>query len=285
VAAGAACGLAVACEYDAALMAGGVLVAACFSSFRRAGCLVLGAIPMVSLIPIYNWICLGTPFSLSYGHEAVFTQMHTGFYGVYLPNLANFFDLLLRPERGLFLWTPFLLLSFFGYARLRARSRSLFWLCCLVPILHLVLMSGYYTTLAGSTLGARFLAPLLPLLILPAGTGASRAPRFALVSAFWSVAAMGGATLVEARLPNQLDNPLWQFYLPEFLAGHFTHNLGQAIGLRGWWSMAPMLLVVCGGIWHVWRSLGKNDSTIERPQTQGKAAHEKDVGKAKNESF
>ena len=149
----------------------------------------------------------------------------------------------------MFFWTPFLLLSFLGCARLHVKSRALFWLCYLVPLMQEVIMSGYWTTTAGNTLGARFLTPLLPLLILPAGIAASRAPRLGVALAVWSIAVTGGATLVDARLPADCDNPLLQFYTPEFLAGHFTHNLGEVVGLAGWWSMAPILLLVFGGIW------------------------------------
>ena len=263
--AGTACGLAIACEYDTALVASGILAVTCASSLRRGGRVVLGAVPAVLLIPWNNWICLGSIFKLPYGHVAVVTQMYKGFYGIHYPDLDKLSHLLFSPERGLFVWTPFLLLSFFGYARLYGKSRPLFWLCYLVPLMQEVIMSGYWTTTAGNTLGARFLTPLLPLLILPAGMAASRAPWLGVAAALWSIAATGGATLVDAGLPVDRDNPLLQFYAPEFLAGHFTHNLGEVVGLEGWWSMAPVLLAVFGGIWYVWRCLDGNEAVDQNP--------------------
>lgn len=267
VLAGTACGVAIACEYDAALAAGGLLAVVCASSLRRGGGVVLGAVPAVLLIPWNNWVCLGSIFKLPYGHVAVVMQMYKGFYGVHYPDVGNLVHLLFSPERGLFFWTPFLMLVFFGYAGLYGRSRPLFWLCYLVPLMQEVIMSGYWTTTAGNTLGARFLTPLLPLLILPAGIAASRAPWLGVALAVWSIAVTGGATLVNARLPTGCDNPLLQYYAPKFLAGHFTHNVGEVVGLQGWWSMAPILLLVFGGIWYVWRCLGGNE-----PMDQDSAA-------------
>jgi hypothetical protein len=251
--AGAACGLAIACEYDAALVAGGILAMTLFQSLKRGGLVILGALPMVSLIPLYNWACLGSPLAMPYQHQAVFTQMHTGFYGIHFPDASNLIYLLFGPEQGLFFWTPFFLLAFFGYPLLHARSKPLFWVCYLVPLVQEIVMSGYYTITAGSTLGTRFFAPLVPLLILPAGLAAVKVPKIGLYLAFGSVIAMGGATVVDASLPANLSDPLLQFYLPELWAGHYTSNLGFVLGLQGHWSMVPLLIAASAGLWFVWR--------------------------------
>jgi hypothetical protein len=257
LAGGAACGMAIACEYDAALVTGGMLAVILASSFRRSCRLALGAVPPLLLIPFYNWVCMGNPFSLPYGHEVVFTQMHNGFYGIHLPDADNFAHLLFSPERGLFFWTPFLLLAFPGYYFIFKKSRSLFWLCYWVPLLHVMILSGYYTREAGNTLGARLLAPILPLLILPAGMAAARARWAAIPLAIFSIASMGGATLINSQLPQVLDNPLFDDYIPELLKGNFTLTLGEVMGLSPPWSILPLVIVIIPGMVYVWRQAGK----------------------------
>jgi hypothetical protein len=111
---GMACGLAIACEYDAALVAGGILAVVFADNIQRGYRLILGASSPLLLIPLYNWVCLGNPFSLPYAHETYFTDMHKGFYGIHLPDIGNFAHLMVSPERGLFFWTPFLFLAFPG---------------------------------------------------------------------------------------------------------------------------------------------------------------------------
>jgi hypothetical protein len=261
VIAGASCGLAIACEYSAALVSGGIVAAVLSCSLRRTCQMVLGAIPPLMLIPIYNWICLGNPFALPYGYESHFTQMNKGFYGIHLPELDNAFHLLFSRERGLFFWTPFLLLAVPGYFGLYAISRRLFWLCYFVPLIQVIVMSGNFNMKAGLTLGPRYIAPMLALLILPAGIAARKAPWVAVPLAILSVVITGGATLVTAHLPSGFGNPLFNFYMPEFLAGHFTHNLGELIGLKEHWSVAPPLLLVSLGIWYLWYHLADRNMT------------------------
>jgi hypothetical protein len=265
--AGTACGMAIASEYSVALVAGGILITVSFSSWRRALYVILGAIPPLLLIPVYDWICLGNPFTLTYSHEAVFTQNEHGFYGIHLPSLNNLFELLLSPRQGLFFWTPFLLLAFVGFPILYAKSRSLFWLCYVVPLIQELIMSGYYTIAAGNLLGSRFLAPILPLLILPASIGATKLPRIAVLLALASVALTGTATVIDAKLPAGDENPFFHFYVPQFLAGNFTYNLGEAIGLKGFLSIAPLLIVVSAGVWFLWRECApaRNETCSNAP--------------------
>jgi hypothetical protein len=251
--AGAACGIAIASEYSAALVAAGILAVITFFSWKRAANIILGAIPPLLLILVYNWVCVGNPFSLTYSHEDVFTENERGFYGIHWPNVNNLFALLFNPRHGLFFWTPFLLLVYVGYPALYRVSQPIFWLCYLVPLIHVLVMSGYYTVTAGDMLGERLLAPILPLLILPAGIGARQIPWIALLLGVVSIVMMGTATLIDAKLPPKLDGSFVNFYITQFVAGSFTHNIGEAVGLRGFWSILPLILVVLAGVWYLWR--------------------------------
>ncbi len=247
---GFACGLAIACEYDSALVVGGIVIVLLLRNCNRASAAITGAVPPLLLIPIYNWICLGTPFSLPYGHEAIFKEMNTGLYGIHYPQTENCIWLLFSPQRGLFFWTPFLLLAFIGYPFLYRSSPSLFWLCYLLPILQVVVMSGYYTVNAGQTLGPRFLSPIVPLLIIPAGIAAAKLPWIGFPCAILSIIEMAGATMVDARSPalaTVLDDKVITYYILEFQKGTVSHNLGALIGLKPHWQMVPLILTIVVG--------------------------------------
>lgn len=265
---GFACGLAIACEYEAALVAGGILAVILLSKIKRGLRLMLGAIPSLLLIPIYDWICTGNPLSLPYSHEVVFKGMHQGFFGIHSPDTGNAFELLFSPTRGLFFWSPFLLLALVGYPTLYSKSRRLLFLCYWVPFFQVLIISGYFFIRGGSTLGPRFLSPIVPLLILPAAIGNSRLPRVGSILAAASIAATGIGTLIDARPPG--ENPLVDFYFPQFLKGHFTHNFGEFVGLKGFWSIMP--LIFFGAAVIVWCLLqmpgktAKNESIINSPR-------------------
>jgi hypothetical protein len=240
---GFACGWAIACEYDAALVTGGILALVFVTSVKRGFRLVSGSIPPLLLIPIYNWLCMEAPWTIPYSHEAVFTQMHNGFFGIHFPNFDRMVFMLLSPERGLFFWSPFLLLAFWGFHRLFKHRRQLFFLCYFVPLLHIVVLSGYYDWNEGGLFGSRYLAPIIPLLILPAAIGASKFPKLACISAGLSMAFTGTATLVDAHLPIDVKNPLVNYYAHEFIAGNFIYNFGHLFGLSGIPSLLPVLIV------------------------------------------
>jgi hypothetical protein len=101
----------------------------------------IGLLPGLVLIGGYHWICFGTPFTLAYQHEAVFTQMHKGFFGInWPPKVSHAYALLFDPNHGLLFWSPFLLLAFIGYFKTFCSSRGLFWICYLVPVLQILLL-------------------------------------------------------------------------------------------------------------------------------------------------
>ena len=132
-----------------------------------------------------------------------------------------------------------------------------------MPVFQELIMSGYPDVAAGWTLGSRYLTPILPLLVLPDGMGAAKVPRIAVMLGLLSIVATGGATLPDGRPPIGVDNPLFKFYMPEFLAGNFTHNLGELIGLKRHLSMVPLLLVFCCGVLYLWRQLDAKEIVAE----------------------
>jgi len=182
--AGFACGWALASEYTAGLIIAGIFVMVLRTGWRRALVFSLAAIPPLLMIPAYSWACFGNPFVLPYSYQASFPEMKSGLYAIGWPDATTAYRLLFGPTRGLFFWSPFLLMAFAGYPILFKRSQPLFWLTYAVPLLQIAIISGrVWDWQAGPTLGPRYLAPILPLLALPCVLGAQRFPKIAIALA------------------------------------------------------------------------------------------------------
>lgn len=251
---GCCCGMSISCEYDSALVCGGILVVVWTLNHGQAARLILGAVPSLLLIPAYNFACSGNPFTMPYLHEVVFTEMHQGFFGIHQPDVYRVFEMLFSPQRGLIYWTPYFALACVGYVSLYARRRSLFWLCYLVPLLQIVILSGYYNASAGGLIGERFLAPILVLLILPAAIGASKHPGMALFLAFCSIIAISVSTIVGVQVPLFFKHPLFQFYFVELCSGNFVNNIGSLFGLSGGYCLVPILISLLFIVALSWRN-------------------------------
>lgn len=120
----------------------------------------------LAVIAGYNWARFGSALESGYGDEA---WMYT------TPFWTGLSGLLVSPGRGVVWYDPPLLLSLAG-AHWFARRRPDLALAILGMLAGtLALYSPYYVWHGGGVWGARFLVPLLPLLLLPAGEVVERA--------------------------------------------------------------------------------------------------------------
>ena len=262
--AGIALGFALASEFTAGLAIVGVGVYwAVQRGWHSAVAGLSAAIPPLLLIPLYNFLCFGDPFTLGYSHQATYPQMKHGLFGIQWPNLIVAFKMLFPPSRGLFFWTPFLLLSFWGYAAMGKQRKALFYLVSVVPVVQVLVISGYvWDWPAGWVLGPRYLAPMLPLLTLPAAIATRRYPFAGAYLAWLSVILTGLATLVDATPPAEPDvsNPLLEMYLPALGEGKFGYNLGKLAGLGGHASLCLFLAILLPLIHRLFRMAHKLDN-------------------------
>jgi len=246
--AGCCLGFAAASEFTSAPVLIGIVVALyCQKRARLLALLAAAAVPL-ALIPLYSILCFGTLLTLGYSHQAVFTEMHRGLYGIELPSADVALKLLFHPAKGLFVWSPWLLLSVIGLRRLSGTSRFAFWTVLAISIVQLVLISGNrWDWPAGYNLTPRYLAPTLPLLALPAALALQRFPRTGAAVVALSVAVIASATLLNGRPDFFADANYFTMYLPLMVAGRHAPNLGDVAGLPGLWSCLPFVLVLTGG--------------------------------------
>jgi MFS family permease len=255
--AGFASGWALASEYTAGVVLGGLLVSLASQGWRRAVPFCLAAVPPLLLIPLYSWACFGSPFILPYSLNASFPEMKEGLYAIKWPDPETAFHLLFGPARGLLFWTPFLAIAIVGYRRLAASNLPLFCLTYAVPLLQIIVISGRtWDWPAGPTLGPRYLAPILPLLALPCALGVQRFPRLGIALAGYSILITTLATLTNASPPFPgHPNPLFDLHIPMLLKGQLAPNLGTVCGLPPWLSVVVYYAILCGGIWWLWHRL------------------------------
>jgi len=209
----------------------------------------LAAAAPLCLVPLYSWLCFANPFVIGYSHQSTYQTMKQGLFGIREPNCKTMIDLTLGPCRGLFFWSPFLLMAIPGYNHVYPRNRNAFWLIFLAPLVQLFVLSGYFDWKAGFTLGPRYLAPALPLLAVPAALGTQAFPRTAAVLGGLSILLTGGATLITAA-PQYDSNPLLTQHWPRLLRGEFCYTLGWTLGLPA--GVGVVASVICWELSLIW---------------------------------
>jgi hypothetical protein len=248
VAAGALIGLAVLSEYPLAVAAIALLVCAP-RRLRTAGMLkvVLGGAPFAVLLGLYNAFAFGSPFALSSGNERSpeFRALAThGLFGIGLPSLSNLLGLLADPGRGLFVFSPVLLVALAALPSMKRRlDRPALFGLALPPLALLLVYSGYPNWHGGWTVGARYLVAALPFLVVPLlvereGNRSAKRP-LAIEPALAGASSLGVilTSLVFPFVPNAFRWPWASFALPILLHARIAPNIFHRIS-------APMALVV-----------------------------------------
>jgi hypothetical protein len=171
VAAGALLGLAVFSEYPAAVPAAVLFLCAAIPAPRRALAVVAGGLPFAAALFAYDSLCFGGGFELSSAHErtAGFRALASaGVFGISIPSPEVFLRLLADPSKGLFVFSPFLLLWPAAFRASRASLPGQARLAlALAPLSLLLLYAGYPSWHGGFTVGPRYLVSVLPFLVFP----------------------------------------------------------------------------------------------------------------------
>jgi hypothetical protein len=241
---GAAAGFAVTVEYPTVLLAGvifGALIARrtplSILSWAATGAIV-GLLPALS----YHQLAFGAPWLTGYAFKAhaEFQVIHAhGVLGVSLPSLEALWGVLFSARRGLFFFSPILLLAPIGlWQMIRRRGfRDVTPLTAAI-IVYVLFAAGFVDWEAGWCAAARHLVPIVPLLAIPVlytlvnlGTQRWWNSLVAVLIAFSGINAALCIALTPF-FPPQFTSPLAQLVLPSLLEGTGLHNIVSAtIGL------------------------------------------------------
>jgi hypothetical protein len=244
--AGVLIGIAVLSEYPSAVGAL-VLLLCALPRLRGSGMLrvAAGGAPFALLLALYNALAFGSPFVLSSGNERnpEFRALAShGLFGIGLPDAGHLLALLADPGRGLFVFSPVLLVALASLPSLRDRlERPALLGLSLPPAALLLTYAGYPNWHGGWTVGGRYLVAALPFLVAPLLATPQRSPRRPLAMepalAGASILAVVLTSLVFPFVPNAFRWPWASFALPILMDGRIAPNLLHLVS-------RPLALVV-----------------------------------------
>jgi hypothetical protein len=255
VAAGLMLGFALISEYPSALIAGAVFLYTVLALPQRRwiGAYVLAGLMPGLLLMAYDYAIFHTVLPVGYKYSELYTDLHSiGFLSLTYPTVEGMWGITFGSFRGLFYVSPVLLLALAGLAawprlgRMRAE-----WLVCAWAAASFFLFNASSAMWNGGfAIGPRYLVPMLPFLAVGLGVFGMRWGRSAWgrgLAAFltvWSVLVTWVELLGGQIFPDWTPNPLFNFSIPNLLAGNVARSLGMALGLRGLVSVLPLLVFI-----------------------------------------
>ncbi len=254
-------GLAVVTEYTLAPVAVMLAIYAVVVSPRRlstAGRVVLGALPFAILLGWYQLDAFGSPFRVSYEfvQNRTFASWHAqGLMGLTWPKASSLAGNLFSPARGLFAFSPAMLIAILGLRPYVRESPKEGVLALGVTAFYLFFAASFLYQAWGWMLGPRHLAPLMPFLVTPLACAfallrrrRSRSPGWNLAGgaaaglAVGSILVTGLCTAVYPHIPERFSAALSHLVWPLAASGHFPYNLAEvALGRVAVWTWIPWL--------------------------------------------
>ena len=251
--AGLAAGFAVASEYPAVIPGAAIGLYLVLANPMRAWRYGLAVIPAALLIFGNNYLIAGSPFSLGYGSNPAFPEINANnSFGFNRPDPEALRHLVWGEYRGLFFWSPVLLMAIPGVMVLFREDRRAAWLTMIVFAFMLLQVGSFYSWFGGNAVGPRYLSPALPFVGLAAAYGIKRFPIAGAVLTAGSVAMTGMVSAIAIDPPQEVLTPLQSFYLVRWRADRFVENLGTVLGLSHAGSLLLLVVVAAvtgAGVW------------------------------------
>ncbi len=248
LAVGALCGLGVLVDYQAALA---VLILGLYLVRRAPRALpyvVAGGVPFLAVLLAYHAACFGSPFKTGYSF-AVDPAHKQGWLGVIGPNWPALKQVLVTPDNGLLVLSPWVILSIVGVL-LSVRDREIraeALVCATVALAYILFVGSLAPEFgrAGWSIGPRYASVAMPFLACLAAITLSSVdehPRLrtlchALVLVGVIVHVVAGMTY--PHWPTTFRNPLYEVSFRALSENLAPHSFGTWIGLRGWVSLLP----------------------------------------------
>lgn len=224
IAAGGAAGLAVLCNYAAALIAAPLVVYAFIvcRPRRRVFLVLAGGLPAALALGWYQAACFGSPLALATSFQSgLFTTTGARWLGAFDPPRGEIVvRLLIDPYRGLFISSPILFLGVYGLWRMAGTrsTRTEAVLFASIATAFLLMNASFNGWHGGYSFGPRYLIPALPFLALPLAPVLARLKRIGWCLVVISAALILLATAVDPQAPFDIPNP-WTGYIVPLATG------------------------------------------------------------------
>jgi len=227
---------------------------------KRVAIFFLGMLPAFVLMMAYNYSSFGSPFDIGYQHEAEKVYIETssqGFMGITYPSISSLYEILVGPYRGLFFFSPFLVLFFpsLYYFHRDQSFRKEFWLIVAIFAGYVYVASGYAVWHGGWCVGPRHLTPVIPFMLTPMLFLPTRKTVSALATILICLSVLLAflCTIIFPYFPNEFKNPLFEAVLPIFFGGQTGANIGNTLGLYGLWSLIPLFAICTVGTYYLFK--------------------------------
>jgi hypothetical protein len=284
---GLAAGSALLCEYTLGIVWVALAVYLFLQLRRKLNIFsfAAGSFVVVSIFLLYTLVCFDS-FTIPYRYEVsrIFSVgMRRGFLGITSPNLTVLYYISVHPYRGIFFYSPMLLLYFFGVlwldrdlsaARLRNgqeqagkpplpngynwRPEAILSLCIVAG--YFIFNASYYMWWGGWAVGARHLLPMIPFM-MPALIWVLRKNQWysglLYLAGGLSIFLTAIPTAVNPQMPQRyhtmillaprvsdnLRSPMLHEAFPAFFQGDIAWTLGRLLHLPKLASLLPLLLM------------------------------------------
>ena len=183
------------------------------------------------LLGLYNYTSFGNPFVSS---EQLYLNGSSLLGSFTYPLYKGLFLNLFTPLRGLFFFSPVLILGVLGFWKMKSKNFAEGILLLVVFLGILVPYSAWYDVTAGLSYGPRFLVASIPFLLIPSGFVLSEVKSNRNFIIVFVLYAIGAAENGLASLIGVLAPPSNNWFASPFVF-KVLHDLGKG-SLDQWWT-------------------------------------------------
>ena len=222
-----------------------------FLGARRRWRFLLGGVPFGIILAIYHYLCFGSPFRTAVETSTAFTEKGLLFGVFRLPLRKALWGLTAGDYRGLFFFSPFLVLAIAGaivmlQRRVMRRELAMIAAISAIFILSIASFNGWH---GGGSYGPRYILPMIPLFALPLFF--LRGRLFAGLGVFLALISFGIQLVGTATHPmphGSIGDPVQGWAVPKFWEGEISGN-EQTVD-----ELVPRFLYRKGTHQNVWAS-------------------------------
>lgn len=259
-------GYAVITEYPTVLIAAAIFLYAFFRLPKKtwAVWLIPGGILPGVIWMIYNYQIYHKLIGFGYLYAPLYTDKNNvGFFSLVYPHFEALWGITFSSYRGLFFLSPVMLLAILGFYFFgRDRARRPEFIVCLWATVSFFLFNGSSVMWEGGyAVGPRYILPMMPfmalaLIFFTRRWGRYKWARIAMgFLTLWSVLFVWAETIGGQSFPDWTRNPLFNYSLPRLLRGDIARNWGTIVGLPGWASLLPLVVIFGILLWQLRASL------------------------------
>ncbi|MDQ3367560.1 MAG: hypothetical protein M3680_19230 [Myxococcota bacterium] len=242
---------------------------------RSIALAVAGAAVPIAILLAYHAVCFGSPWRTGYDASETFAHYHQqGFLGITQLRGEAFWGSLVRPDNGLLILAPWLLLAIPGAVVLARgparRDRGTVAVGVSVAVIYVLFISSINFWRGGWQVGPRYITAMLPFLLPLIAAQLQWLVDRAEVrrSARWLLATAAGSIVVGVVIyaltcatfpywPDSLRHPLYDVTFRLLADDLAAPSLGSALGVGGVAGLVPYFLVVFGVLgWAIQRVAG-----------------------------